>query len=501
MHPTSTPVRPEPFFNRERELYALEQAWAHPSPGGQMALVYGRRRLGKTYLLQRFAAGDGAPKPACYYLAEQTTAPAQRLLLATQLLESLGQPGTLSATDLAVSWQALLHYVCEQWKRPERFVLILDEFPYLAEQSPDLPSILQAWWDREGVHSRLMLILCGSHLSAMQALGSQNSPLFGRFNAGILRVPPFRYDQTALFYANSPHYGVTEKLTMYGVLGGTPRYHALVDAGQPMDSEVVNLLLRRGSPLQHEIDFLLGTQQIRDPAPYNAVLAAIASGETQYGRIQQLSATGHSLSFYLRTLLELGWIREEMPFGETSRRRLLYRVADPFLAFWYRFIAPHKSLLEFSDPVAVYEQRIKPYLPVYMGGVFEQVCLQWLYIYTPLFFRANVLQAGRYWSRDGRVEIDIVADLSMGEKRLFAECKWNTARPLGLDDLVSLKAKVQTSPHLLQQKQPVYALFAIGGFSPELHAVAQNSPDEVWLIDHTSLFPNTSTASASTTTT
>lgn len=490
--------RPEPFFNREEELYALERAWAHPSPGGQMALVYGRRRLGKTYLLQRFVAGDHTPKPACYYLAEQTTAPAQRLLLATQLLESLEQPGTLSAADLAVSWQALLHYVCAQWKRPERFVLILDEFPYLVEQSPELLSTLQAWWDREGVHSRVVLILCGSQLSVMQAIDEHNSPLFGRFNAGILQTLPFRYHQTALFYTNSPRYGVTEKLMMYGILGGTPRYHALVDASQPMDTEVVNLLLRRGSPLQHEIDYLLGTQQIRDPAPYNAVLAAIASGETRYGRIQQLSATGKSLGFYLHTLMELGWIHEELPFGEDSRRRLLYRVADPFLAFWYRFIAPYKSLLEFSDPAVVYEQRMKPYLPVYMGQVFEQICLQWLHTYAPAHFGVNAVQAGRYWSRDGRIEINIVADLSDG-RRLFAECKWNPTRPIGLDVLVDLKAQVQAVPHLLQHKQPVYALFAIGGFSPELYAVARSTPEEVWLIDHTSLLPNTSTASASTT--
>lgn len=185
MSVTPVLIGPEPFFDREEELHALERAWRHPAPAGQMALVYGRRRLGKTYLLQRFAAGANAPKTACYYLAEQTTAPAQRMQLAHQLLDSLGD-GMLAPADLAVSWQALLHYVCERWKRPERIVLILDEFPYLVEQSPELPSIIQAWWDREGVHSRLMLVLCGSHLSIMRALGSQSSPLFGRFNAGIL---------------------------------------------------------------------------------------------------------------------------------------------------------------------------------------------------------------------------------------------------------------------------------------------------------------------------
>src|SRR5208337_4292603 len=111
----------------------------------------------------------------------------------------------------------------------------LDEFPYLIAQTPELPSILQAWWDREGVHAPLMVVLCGSQLSAMAALGQESAPLFGRFNAGIFCLEPLPYHDVAAFYADRPLYGTTETLLMYGVLGGTPRYHALVDTTQPPD--------------------------------------------------------------------------------------------------------------------------------------------------------------------------------------------------------------------------------------------------------------------------
>jgi AAA+ ATPase superfamily predicted ATPase len=170
---------PEPFFNRQSELHALDRAWRHRSPGGQMALLYGRRRLGKTYLLQRFfAAPDsaaGGPKPHCYYLADQTTAAVQRAAFAEHLLDALPDPG-VRPEEIAVSWNALLRHVTAHAPAEGRFGLILDEFPYLVEQTPELPSLLQAWWDREGVHSRLFIVLCGSQLSVMSAFGV----LFGK---------------------------------------------------------------------------------------------------------------------------------------------------------------------------------------------------------------------------------------------------------------------------------------------------------------------------------
>jgi len=483
-------LKPDPFFNRTSELAAFDRAWRQRGRGGQMTLLYGRRRLGKTYLLQRYftggVTGTEEAKPHCYYLAEQTTATAQRLTLAQQLLAALPSDGVADG-DIAVSWNALLRYVSQEarnrYPQSGRFALILDEFPYLIEQTPEMPSILQAWWDREGIHAPLYVVLCGSQLSAMAALGAESAPLFGRFNAGVSLLDPLRYEDVAAFYADSPRYGLVQKLMMYGVLGGTPRYHALVDTSRPMEEEIVALLLQPRAVLENEVRFLLGSEQIRDPAPYNAVLGAIAAGETQFGRIQDHAGVDKNmLSFYLKTLQELGWVRRELPFEETSDRRALYQLADPFLAFWYRFVSPLSSTLQFSDPMKVYQERVRPYLDDYMGwNVFEEICAQWVRRYAQEKLGLTIRKMGRYWSRDGRTELDIMALLGDGSY-LFGECKWSASSLVGMGVYSSLRAKIAGLPEARWCEKPTCILFSVGGFDQRLFSLAADPEERLYLV-------------------
>ena len=494
---TQLAFKPEPFYNRISELNALDRAWRRHGTGGQMLLLYGRRRLGKTYLLQRYFAGgvtgDESARPHCYFLAEQSAAQPQRLQLARQLLEALPSE-SVAVEEIAVSWNALLRHVSQHARlRPieaGRFALILDEFPYLVEQSPELPSILQAWWDREGVHSPLFVILCGSQLSAMSALGIESAPLFGRFNAGIFKLEPLPYYDVAAFYEGASHYGIAEKLLMYGVLGGAPRYHALVDTTRPPEEEIVTLLMEPRAILENEVRFLLGSEQIRDLAPYNAVLGAIASGETQFGGIQQrIGVERGVLSFYLRTLQDLGWIRREISFGEQSDRRALYRLADPFLAFWYRFVAPLASDLQFLDARKVYTQKVAPHLAQYMGwAVFEEICAQWLKKYAADRLGLNIREMGRYWSRNSQVEIDIMAELQ-SETYLFGECKWKADTVMRLSDYSALQAKVASLPEAKWREAPTCILFSVGGFAPELKALASDPEERLVLVSGAELLP------------
>ena len=488
-------IKPDPFFNRTRELAALDRAWRRRAAGGQMALVLGRRRLGKTYLLQRyFTAGGGGEepeKPHCYFLAEQSTAAAQRASLARQLLAALPAAG-VTADELAVSWNALLRYASDQAQARRRsagrFALILDEFPYLVSRTPELPSILQAWWDREGAHAPLFVVLCGSQLSLMAQLGEPTQPLYGRFNAGHLRIEPLHYEDVACFYEGCRHYGVREKLLMYGVLGGTARYHALVDTTRPPAEEIVTVLMQPLACLENEVRYLLNSEQIRDPGPYNAILAAVAGGKTKFNDIQQATGVERgALSFLLRTLLELRWIRREHPHGDDSERRALYRVADPFLTFWYRFVAPLASDLQFSDPAAVYATHVAPHLSDYMGGaVFEEICGQWLQRNARRRLGLKVRSRARYWSRDGQTEIDLVAELENGTL-LFGECKWRGGRLMRLSDLAALKAKVASLPEARWRVRPSYILFALSGFAPELQRLAAEPGERLYLVRDTDL--------------
>ncbi len=506
-----SPFRPHPFFNRVYELAALDRTWRQAARQGQMALVYGRRRVGKTYLLQHFFGTDPlhpeSAKRHCYSLAEQTTSTAQRVALAAQVLEALPNAG-VSEAELAVSWNAILRHVSSHClftsehgqsldgpSKKQPFGLILDEFPYLVAQSPELPSVLQAWWDREGIGAHLLVVLCGSQLSAMEALGAESAPLFGRFNGGRLLLTPLSYEDVAAFYSESPQYGLRETLIMYGTLGGTPRYHALVDTTRPMQEEIVDLLMRPRSPLETEVRFLLTSEQIRDPAPYNAVLGAVAAGHTQFADIQQqIHTEAAALSYSLRTLISLGWLRREFPFEETWEKRAQYRIADPFVTFWYRFVAPLSSALQFSDPLQVYADRVAPFLADYMGRyVFEDICHQWLRRHAGKRLGLTISDAGRWWSRDGRVELDIVAqldgtNLNVG-KYLYGECKWSQDRPVGLSVYSALLAKVAQLPREEQKRDASFVLFSIGGFSPDLERLAADPANRLHLVKGSDLLP------------
>ena len=503
--PTSFTLWPEPFFNRTHEMAALDRTWRQAARQGQMTLVYGRRRVGKTYLLQHFFGVDpldpGNAKRHCYSLAEQTTATAQRAALAAQVLGALPDAG-VSEAELAVSWNAILRHVSshcssafgkQKQKESQPFGLILDEFPYLVAQSPELPSVLQAWWDREGIGARLLVVLCGSQLSAMEALGAESAPLFGRFNGGRLLLTPLSYEDVAAFYSGSPRYGLRETLIMYGAFGGTPRYHALVDTTRPMNEEIVDLLMRPRSPLETEVRFLLTSEQIRDPAPYNAVLGAVAAGHTQFSDLQQQTHTETAaLSYSLRTLISLGWLRREFPFEETREKRAQYRIADPFITFWYRFVAPLSSALQFTDPAQVYAGRVAPFLADYMGRyVFEDICHQWLRRHAGKRLGLTISDAGRWWSRDGRVELDIVArldrvnaDVANSEvgTYLYGECKWSQDRPVGLSVYSALQAKVAQLPREEQRREASFVLFSGGGFTPELKTLAADPTSRLHLV-------------------
>ena len=324
------PLKPDPFYNRTAELAALDRAWkrAHTERADDVACTAGggsgRHIITAPLLSPAASAATRAAAPLLLPGRADHGGDAAKVRLARQLLAAFPTERT-TEEEIAVSWNALLRYVSQQAgaraKSAGRLALILDEFPYLVEQTPELPSILQGVVDQEGVHVPLFVILCGSQLSVMAALGNESAPLFGRFNAGIARLEPLPYYDVAEFWGELI-YGVAETLLMYGVLGGTPRYHALADTTRPAAEEIVTLLMeprrhprKRGSlPARQRTDPRSRTLQ-RRTGGYCERRDAIRRHPEPYWR------GARHLQFYLRTLQELGWIWRELPFGETSERR------------------------------------------------------------------------------------------------------------------------------------------------------------------------------------
>ena len=454
-------------------------------------MVYGRRRLGKTYLLQRlFTEPSPERTKAVYYLASQSTSEIQRREFAELILTTFPDPLT-TVDELAVSWMTLLRFVSKQARDlgdNARVAIILDEFPYLVEKTPELPSIVQAWWDTEGLHSPIYTVLCGSQLSAMAALGEATMPLHGRFNAGRHLIRPMSYYDVGCFYETQCQYSIPEKLQMYGALGGTPRYHAMVRASHAWDEQLVDLLFRPGCRLEDEVSYLLSSEQIRDVATYQAILGAIASGNTK--RTDIANDTGikeNGLSHPLNVLQNLGWVAREKPYGEQSERRALYRIADPFLSFHHRFVTRTASAVQFSDPMAVFKRYVEPHISDYMGKtIFETVCAQWLQRRATTDLGLPLNDCGRWWSRDGQVEIDLVAPID-GGAMLFGECKWSVNTIVDVDTLAKLQGKVARVAEPKWLVDPHFILFSIGGFSDRLRSIAK-SDSRVMLVDGSMLF-------------
>lgn len=423
------------FVGRIKELGILEDAYA--SSTFQMVVVYGRRRVGKTRLLQEFSAS----KPrVVYFTARETSAARNLQLLSEVLLNTAGSPS--NATPVFTSMDAALRAAFERGQ-DERLVLVIDEFPYLAASNPEVPSLLQELIDRNHSSSRLMLILCGSSMSFMehQVLGHQ-SPLYGRRTAQI-RVEPFDAMDAAHML---PEADPVRAVELYSLVGGVPLYLEQLDAARTTEWNIGNRMLGQGRFLYAEPEnFLL--QEVRSPALYNAVTDAVASGYTRANDIA--SACGMSSSAvatYLKSLSELGIVGRFEPVGPHSRKDVRYYLTDNLFRFWHTFVPRYGTLVDTGMEAEAARRIVRRDLSTYVGHVFEVVCRQWVRCQMACGGIDMLPRAlGSWWGTDParreRTDVDVVAKGLDGEL-LVGECKWETA-PVGSDVIGVLAGRAE----------------------------------------------------------
>lgn len=414
------------FVGRERELAALGRMYDRP--GFQMAVIYGRRRVGKTTLIDEFVRD----KRVLYFTAQQKT-PLQNLTLFAQTACRTYDLPYLSGSFR--SWNEALEFVIGQERDSAHdapLIFVFDEFPYAAESDPSLPSILQIAIDHGFKETDVRLILCGSNEGFMESdvLGSK-SPLYGR-RTMQLRVRPFDYLDAAQML---PGLDPQKLVTYYVTFGGTPYYLSQIDLGVSYEDNVRGLMFSTSGMLYEEPLMLL-RQELREPSRYNSVLDAVGRGYGTPSRIAEHSGINqNSVGKYLRTLSQLGIVSREAPFGEkmATSRNARYRMADPFFSFWYRFVSSSVSSIEegAGDAVARYVTSGQA-LNTYVGEQFERVCLQWLVRENAkgrLPFTA--LEFGRWWGTDPvakeRVDIDVIAGNTVDKALLVGECKWRNS--------------------------------------------------------------------------
>ena len=398
-------------------MKALERE--HRARQGSFVPVYGRRRVGKTELIRKFMEG----KPAAVYVAGQHV-PAKLMLRETLRVAAGALRNPLLAGYAPEGWRDALLAIEGAWSGPGKLVIALDEFQWMAESSPELPSVLQALWDqRWRASGKVMLILCGSFIGFMEreVLG-RKAPLFGRRTAQIF-LKPFGYREAALFH---PSYSITDRARAYFICGGVPLYLKTFSDSRSIDMNIVSCLLDEHAPLHHETEFLL-REELRDVSNYHAVLLSLAERPMSLTEVGAAVGLGHNVQYHLQQLVQLGYVARRFPLSAArpSKRSVRYVLEDPLLRFWFRFVGPNQSRLRVPGPKATFAQVVRPSLDAYFGSCFERLCreaLPWLYEREGV---QAAFEVGEFWDREAQIDVvgmreDGVVDLG--------ECKWGAVK-------------------------------------------------------------------------
>jgi hypothetical protein len=444
------------FLDREREMSRLE-TFARRAEGG-LAVVWGRRRVGKTRLLLEW----GRRHDGLYTVADQSAAIVQRRYLAESLAGRFPGFAEVDYPD----WRSLFRAVARAARqRTWRGPLILDEFPYLAASDPGLASVLQAWIDHEAAEAHLLVVLAGSAQHMMQGLVLEESaPLYGRASEILPLAPlPPSCLRRALKLRKA-----TDVVRAFAAWGGIPRYWELAQpARSDLDSALDALVFDPLGPLHREPERLLSAD-LPSSLALRPLLDAVGAGAHRPSEIAgRLGMPLTSLSKPLARLVQLGLLRREQPLGDSERggKKTLYKIEDPFLRLWFRVVAPHQSQLSVATPA----QRLalwRRHEGVLLSQVWEDLCrssVPGLSRCVPaLRAHGAFLPAGRVWGSGGP-EWDVVSLSEDGQALLLGECKWQARRPSAATQrkiVESLVEKGRPRGKRFAEPRLVHAVFA-----------------------------------------
>ena len=457
------------FIGREKELAELNDLYDQNR--FQLFVLYGRRRVGKTTLLNEFCKD----KDAIFYSAEQSNNKLNLEKFSEQVFRFYEET-TLSPFT---SWENALTYIHER-QGEKRLILVFDEFPYLVKKNRALLSTFQHLIDHTLQYGKLFIVLCGSYMGFMEkeVLGSK-SPIFGR-RTGQLHMKPFDY-KTSMRFIES--FNDEEKINLYGAFGGTALYLQQIHPEQNFEENIKNAFLKVTSYLYEE-PLLLLRQEVQDPGIYSAIIEAIAGGASKTNEVAtKIGEETAKCIKYMNTLCELGILYKETPFGEKeSSRRTIYGISDFMFRFWYRYVFSNRTLIETDAKEVVWKRRIEPSYSEYMGLVFETVCKDYLLRRNsqgelPILF-TNI---GRWWGTDAKthqqMEIDLIAN--DGKDYLFCECKWKNEL-LDLSVLNGLREKADAFSR--NRNESWYVLFSKSGFTESVREEAKKD-SKIILID------------------
>jgi len=436
------------FIDREKELEFLEEKWKEENP--QLIILWGKRRVGKTELVKQFIQG----KPHIYFLSESTSEAEQLKRFSMAIGSFFKEP--LLETRGFNEWEESFKYIRG---KSQRFILVIDEFPYLIQSNSAIPSLFQKAWDEYWSKSNIYIILLGSSIGMMETevLGYR-APLYGR-RTGQWKIDPMTFAATGKFREGT---SFKDRLLHFSVAGGVPAYWILFTQEKDFIENLKDHVLRKGEMFYDEVEFILRAE-LREPRYYFSLLQAIAQGKQKLSEI--VNATGISQPMankYLGVLSDLKIVVREIPVTEEKplkSKRGLYRITDEFIQFWFKFIFPRRAEIEMGRIENVLDQ-IKRGMPQYLSVVYEKVAMETLWDYMDIFFPFTCI--GRWWDRNE--EIDIVGINKDLNSILFAEVKWSE-KPVGINIYEELKQKVQKLQWGKKGRKEFFCLFSKKGFT------------------------------------
>ena len=475
------------FVGREKELAFLESKYT--AENGQLIVLYGRRRVGKTETLKEFCKN----KPHVFFACRECTDKLQLRTFSEKMLkEDIPARRYISQFE---NWEQAFRSVTDLPSGDMKKLLIIDEFPYMCRGNTSIPSVLQNLWDEVLKDKNVMIVLCGSSMSFIEKeLLSEKNPLYGRAS-GVYKMTEMDFYDAVKFF---PDYSDTDKVIAYSVLGGIPHYLKQFDPKKPLAENIKNNILTKGCVLYSEVDFLL-RQELRETPIYNSLIEAIALGNTKLNEISQKSLVDDTskTSTYLRNLIQLGIVEREFSVDAGTKERAntnrgTYKLTDNYFRFWYAFVFANYSELEAGDVDGVFHYSVEPQLHQFASMPFEDVCRQ----YVRKLQQANALpfryaHMGRWTgkttvrdtsapsgTRIAETEIDILAVSRSRKEYLICECKFKN-KPFSYSEYLDTIAK------LTPQKEKAdfyYALFSESGFDNKIKE-ADNNNKRLWLYE------------------
>ncbi len=461
------------FVGRETELKFLNERYMEKS--GQLIVLYGRRRVGKTETLREFCRD----KPHVFFSCTQTTDRVQLRNFSVRMLKE-GIPAGKYISEFE-DWEKALRAVLDLPYGEKKKLLVIDEFPYMCRGNKSIPSVLQNLWDSELRDSNVMIILCGSAMSFIEKeLLAEKNPLYGRAT-GIYKMKEMGFYDAVKFF---PHYSARDKVLAYAVLGGIPHYLKQWSPELSIGENIKRNILTRGCVLYSEAEFLLH-QELRETSLYNSIIEAVALGSTRLNDISQKSLVENTskTSVYLKNLIELGIVEREFSVDaklkeHANSSRGIYRLTDNFFRFWYAFGFGNYSQLEDGDADGVYEYVIKPALHEFTSYAFEDVCREFVRgmqkkNQLPFRYAKMGRWMGKTTVRDEKAvnglriaetEIDILCIDRNAEEYLVGECKFK-GTPFSYSEYLNTMAKLTP---LKKKAEFHYALFSESGFEKRI---------------------------------